>query len=66
QSVKETDPTAVMPVDVVKLIWATLLAFWYFGEIPDELTLIGAAVIFGSGLYVAHRERVAARAKPGG
>lgn len=67
QSLKETDPTAVMPFDFLKLIWAALLAFWYFGEVPDELTLIGAAVIFGSGLYVAHRERIAAtRAGPSG
>lgn len=67
QSLKETDPTAVMPFDFLKLIWAALLAFWYFGEVPDELTLVGAAVIFGSGLYVAHRERIAAtRAGPSG
>ena len=65
QSLKETDPTAVMPFDFLKLIWATLLAFWYFGEIPDELTLVGAAVIFGSGLYVAHRERLAANRENG-
>ena len=51
-----------MPFDFLKLVWAALLAFWYFGEIPDEMTLIGAAVIFGSGLYVAHRESVAAKA----
>lgn len=61
QSLKETDPTAVMPFDFLKLVWAALLGFWYFGEIPDEFTLLGAAIIFGAGLYVAHRERLAAR-----
>ena len=61
QALKETDPTAVMPFDFLKLIWAALLAFWFFGEIPDEFTLLGAAIIFGSGLYVAHRERLAAK-----
>ncbi|QFT33637.1 Riboflavin transporter [Labrenzia sp. THAF82] len=62
QALKETEPTAVMPFDFLKLIWAALLAFWFLGEIPDEMTFIGAAVIFGSGLYVAQRERAAARA----
>ncbi|MEM6940902.1 MAG: DMT family transporter [Pseudomonadota bacterium] len=64
QSLKETDPTAVMPFDFLKLIWAALLAFWFLGEVPDGLTLFGAAMIFGSGLYVAHRERAAAKNKP--
>jgi drug/metabolite transporter (DMT)-like permease len=61
QSLKETDPTAVMPFDFLKLIWATLLALWFLGEIPDSFTLIGAAVIFSSGIYIANRERAAAR-----
>lgn len=61
QALKETDPTAVMPFDFLKLIWATLLAFWFFAEVPDALTLVGAAVIFTAGLYVANRERSEAR-----
>lgn len=61
QALKEADPGAVMPFDFLKLIWAALLAFWLFGEIPDEWTLVGAAVIFSASLYVAHRERAAGR-----
>lgn len=61
QALKETDPTVVMPFDFLKLLWATLLAFWWFAEIPDSFTWAGAAVIFAAGLYVANRERAAAR-----
>ncbi len=61
QSLKEADPTAVMPFDFLRLVWATLLAMWLFAETPDLFTWIGAAVIFGAGLYIAHRERLAAR-----
>lgn len=61
QALKETDPTIVMPFDFLKLLWATLMAFWLFGEIPDSYIWAGAAVIFSAGLYVAHRERAAAR-----
>lgn len=57
QSLKETDPTAVMPFDFLKLVWAIPLAAWFFGEIPDRFTLLGAAIIFGSGMYLVHRER---------
>lgn len=61
QSLKETDPTAVLPFDFLKLIWTALPAAWLFGEIPDLYTWIGAAVIFCAGLYIAWRERRGAR-----
>lgn len=57
QSFRETDPTVVMPFDFLKLIWAALLGVWFFSEIPDVYTWIGAGVIFGAGLFIAHRER---------
>jgi drug/metabolite transporter (DMT)-like permease len=56
QALKETDPTAVMPFDFLKLVWATLLGMWVFGELPDLLTWIGALVVFASGFYIAYRE----------
>jgi drug/metabolite transporter (DMT)-like permease len=57
QSLKETDPTALMPFDFLKLIWTTLIGAWFFAEFPDIYTWIGAAVIFLSGLFIAFRER---------
>lgn len=64
QSLKEADPTAVLPFDFLKLIWVALIGIWVFGEIPDLYTWIGAAVIFSSGLYIANRERRAGRGRP--
>lgn len=61
QALKETDPTAVMPFDFLKLIWTAILAAYFFAEIPDLFTWLGAGVIFTSGLYIANRERRAAR-----
>lgn len=40
------------------LVWATLLGFLAFGDLPDAWTVVGALVIAGSGLYILHRERV--------
>jgi drug/metabolite transporter (DMT)-like permease len=57
QSLKESDPTAVLPFDFLKLIWATILGAWFFGELPDVLTFVGAIVIFTAGLFIALRER---------
>jgi len=56
QSLKETEPTAVLPFDFLKLVWATLLGLWVFGELPDMLTWIGALVVFASSFYIAFRE----------
>jgi drug/metabolite transporter (DMT)-like permease len=47
----------VTPFTYTQLIWATVVGFVLFGELPDLYTYIGAALIAGSGLYVMHRER---------
>lgn len=57
QALKITDPTAIMPLDFLKLIWTALIGIWFFAEIPDLYTWLGAAVIFLAGLLIAHRER---------
>jgi S-adenosylmethionine uptake transporter len=44
------------------LCWALLLGFLVFDERPDALTLTGAAMIVGAGLYAFWRERRMARA----
>lgn len=62
QALKETDPTALMPFDFLKLIWTAIIGAWFFAEIPDVFTWIGAAIIFLSGLFIAYRERQARQA----
>jgi drug/metabolite transporter (DMT)-like permease len=64
QALKETDPTALMPFDFLKLIWTALIGAWFFSEIPDVYTWLGAAVIFSSGLFIAWRERQVKKTAP--
>ncbi|MDC1427959.1 DMT family transporter [Rhodospirillaceae bacterium] len=56
QSLKLADTSVVMPVDFSKMIWATLLGFVFFDEVPDFYTWVGAILIFGSTTYIAIRE----------
>ncbi|MEK9945792.1 MAG: DMT family transporter [Alphaproteobacteria bacterium] len=56
QAFKESDATAVLPFDFMRLIWASALGFLVFAEIPDIWTWIGGAVIFSSTVYIAFRE----------
>ena len=53
-------PAAVVaPFNYAILIWSVLFGFLVFGDLPDLWTVLGAAVIAGSGLYILHRERLA-------
>src|SRR5579859_3550214 len=46
----------VAPFDYTQLIWATILGYLVWGELPQPVTLAGAAVVAASGLYILHRE----------
>lgn len=39
------------------LIWATIIGYVFFGNLPDGLTFVGAALIVASGLYTVAREQ---------
>ena len=64
QAFRVADTTTVLPIDFTKLVWAALLGYLVFGEVPSVWTWIGGSAIFASGLYVAFRERRAARDGP--
>ena len=52
-------PASVLaPFNYSGLIWATLLGWLVFADLPDRWTLVGAALIVASGIYTLHRERV--------
>ena len=57
QALREADAAVVMPFDFFKLIWAALLGFWLFGELPDAFTWLGGIMIFTGATYVAARDR---------
>ncbi len=51
----------IAPFRYSRLVFALVVAALVFGERPDALTLAGAAVIVGSGLYTLMREAQARR-----
>ena len=58
QALKEEDTGIIMPFDFLKLIWAVLIGYLVFSEIPAINVWIGGIIIFSSTLYVAYRERI--------
>ena len=53
------------PFQYVEIIGATALGYLVFSDIPAKSTVIGVGVIILSGIYLFHRERVAARRSAG-
>lgn len=49
------------PFRYTGLIWALILGLVLFSEWPNQLTLIGAAIVVGTGLFTLFREQKAAR-----
>jgi drug/metabolite transporter (DMT)-like permease len=45
------------PFQYVQLVWATLLGWLVFDQLPDKLSLAGGLVIAASGLAIALDER---------
>ena len=55
----------ISPFEYSALIWATLLGFLLWGELPDTTTLVGAIIVISSGLYIIYRETIKiGRARP--
>lgn len=55
-------PSATLaPLHYLEIVVAVALGWLIFGDLPNRETLVGIVIIVGSGLYVIHRERIAAR-----
>jgi drug/metabolite transporter (DMT)-like permease len=56
RALRAADISATQPVKFLDLIWASGLGFLYFGNVPTQTTMIGAAVIFVSSVWIARHE----------
>lgn len=57
QAFREADATLVMPVDFTKVIWASLIGYAAFGQVPELWVFVGAAIVFTGVFYNALQER---------
>jgi drug/metabolite transporter (DMT)-like permease len=54
----------VVPYQYTIIIWATVLGYIVFGDLPDAFTLSGAAIIIAAGLYIFWREEMRGEGAP--
>jgi drug/metabolite transporter (DMT)-like permease len=66
RSLKLVAASVVAPYQYTLIVWAVVLGYLVFGDVPDLYTLLGALVIVGAGLYIFWREQLrrAPRAPP--
>jgi drug/metabolite transporter (DMT)-like permease len=57
ESYRLAPASLVAPFDYTSMLWALLLGFLVFHEVPSTLVFLGAAIIAGAGLFVIWRER---------
>jgi drug/metabolite transporter (DMT)-like permease len=57
EAFRRGEATAVLPVDVTKLLRGALIGVVAFTEVPDLATLAGGALVFAVVAHVAYRER---------
>lgn len=57
ESYRYATASVIAPFDYTSLIWALLLGYWVFGELPSGLVYVGATIVAAAGLFVLWRER---------
>lgn len=59
-AIKLAPAATIAPFQYSQMTYAILVGLFVFGDVPDPMTLLGAAVIIASGLYVLRQETRAA------
>jgi drug/metabolite transporter (DMT)-like permease len=57
ESYRHAPASLVAPFDYMAMLWALVLGYFIFDEIPDVMVFIGAAIVIAAGLFVIWRER---------
>lgn len=57
ESYRYAPASVIAPFDYSSMLWALLLGYWLFGELPTVLVYVGACIVAAAGLFVIWRER---------
>ncbi|WP_341705688.1 DMT family transporter, partial [Ferrovibrio sp.] len=61
---RHAEVPVIVPLRYTGLLWALLIGWLVWGDVPNEMATAGILLIVASGLYVLHRERVRGRVLP--
>ena len=55
------EASMLAPLEYTALIWSIMFDLWLFSLTPELAVLLGAAIVIGANVYIAHREHKLAR-----
>jgi len=61
EAMRTAEISAIAPFRYTVVLWAMVLGFLVFGEVPSVYTIAGSMIVVCAGLYTLHRERVVAK-----
>ncbi|WP_159953114.1 DMT family transporter [Rhizobium sp. 18065] len=64
RSLKLAPASLLAPLQYSLLLWAIILGYLFFGDLPDTQVLVGSAVIVLAGLFIFHRKKVVSGIAP--
>jgi drug/metabolite transporter (DMT)-like permease len=56
-SYRHAPAAVVAPFSYTTMLWAVIIGYLAFGEVPEPIVLMGAAIVVAAGLFVIWRER---------
>jgi len=62
EAFRKADATLVLPADFTKVIWASLIGYFFFDQVPEIWVGIGAVVIFSAVFYNSYSDSRFSRA----
>jgi drug/metabolite transporter (DMT)-like permease len=57
ESYRYAPASIIAPFDYTSMVWALVLGYFLFGELPTQMIIAGSAIIATSGMFVIWRER---------
>jgi drug/metabolite transporter (DMT)-like permease len=63
ESYRYASASLLAPFDYTSMVWALMLGYAFFGEVPTTMIVLGSAIIAAAGLFVIWREHQLALAR---
>ena len=60
----EGDAAAMAPIDYTRLVFAVILGYALFSDIPNTMTMLGAGIVMASTIYITLREARLGKPEP--
>ncbi|MFM7335792.1 MAG: DMT family transporter [Tabrizicola sp.] len=54
---EHAEASLLAPLAFTEIIMATVVGWWFFGDLPDRWTVLGVVILIASAIYISVRER---------